>query len=1749
MKRLHVRRKLRTILASAVLALILLAQNATALPILLLALIFIPLIGTGIGIAITKWPAGAKFLGFLLNIPIKLLVDLIVSIFGPFIRLVLNYIEDGIIYNPKIYPFDEICFGGLPTQGFVYGCAVENLMKMMMKILAPFYTLLLLLIGIYIIFVSVEPQSRARAKSEFNKLLISMLLASSAPVIYQLLLDISQSMTAAVFENSTTKTSEAMARGIIVAFANPWTFELGAWVVLFGLVLVMARLFFIVLFAILFPVSIFLYFFDFTRGLGSNMIRATMFFIFLQVVQALIFVITGIAAAEQASELLRGFIVAAGLTGMVLAGMLMAGIMKWAGGFMAMVGTSMAGRGQMGGAVMLGAGQIMMGAGPSGLVGAGATAGYMMPKQLEPGIKGVGRKALAGLGGAAGHPIQSMSDGMQEAGGGAAGVIKGFQRWGRTYVEGYKGRFSTRYTQVRESMAGVGSKYAGDLPSSDKVSEALKRSQQTGKGTGKGGTLPYEETSGPGATAEEKEFPRTPPARQKNYGAGATDEHSSLVASHTSGGRIESEGAFSNWPMVALMQSGFMPQMFSWMFWGTGKDEWRDKEYKKGFGRWSKGVSLRKAAKDMVKAGEDMIEQSRSLSVDEASKMRDEGRNLIRQGRRAKARGWVATGASVVMPASPFIPIREAGAIIAGTVSLFLPETVGLGVGGLALQLGVGGLSLVPAAAGWASRATGFGVSLLGGKGDTPEDIERRRMRVDKWDARADRMREWSRATRRGGGWVRDNAKFPMRKPFYWAARKMTGLSVKQIWHRSNVEQEFFRSMFKYRQAKKEHRMAKKSGDAEAEAKAEKRKASAEERVFKLLRKSSRGDEFWGKDEIHDTMIQSKVAQWAPELMDKYLESGSDSSLDKYFDEETSKNTADAEGVGFDKKELPGAQERQLPGAQERDTFEALLKEGGIGDAVGSEVNAQVGGVFNNESGGEWGGFERLTEFRPEDVLYGLTEADRDAQEKGKKSQQADALRLAVGLNQQVRAGTKDRDGKEMDRDKAKGIMKKFNSNIQSEEEQAKRQNSRFLERYAAKTENVTDTMGRYLNHKLARRHWVADKQRLLKYGSPKTRADILRSVHEEDRKTIEEKIARKHWVGIEAPKIQEIKSGGDAGKTVWDMKDEKIKKKQIRTEKGIDKFKERNINWDTGTVREFVTLDQEEAAVALHYEWGLDERTGAVRYNFHMMRSADGQNMYMNQGDYAKLMQRVEHEGGKIRVEHVTADDFVKMQETGRVSVQNQKTGRVEYFLGEDDANKYVISNTGIMVVGAGIADEKITRREGETEEAALVRAESRAEALRKNREKGAYLRVDDIQTLERKYGFSGEQVNRLVDVVGSMKEKVDVVGSMKEEYGLNPNTRVAFYYNPYDINPATTNGRDAIEINLGSRVFNPETDYWAGLTDEEKSARVLDLRGSKDLAGWNDLEAKRRWDLMQTYSAEDRQVVIDSIRSVTGKELSQEEAGRVLYNRNVREIGEGDAQVLYNRQQWLQKASTEDLSKSIGGVIFHEAAHIKLFTGASISSGQMIENQQDVYDVFIGPGKARSFMRMINPFSKSRKMGAGQTLMGGDRAEMLGQHKLIGNLPEVTEEFRKILERNKVKVKSEVIGNLFGETLSDQIGGRSAKASEREDFHRQQIGKAIEAKIDNYEDTIALATRGYTDPELIRQKASMTLTNKDAAELAMYRKRAELLGNKELAERIEELAKATLSEGERRRTYAGAYEALDYLTENVKFEKRENA
>ncbi|RLC41580.1 MAG: hypothetical protein DRH44_07235, partial [Candidatus Coatesbacteria bacterium] len=179
---------------------------------------------------------------------------------------------------------------------------IRPIVSEIIEVLLPLYVIAMLITGFTWLFLSLSPEGRAKAKAMLLQLLISMVLVSASLPIYQFLLDLSELLVNFVISlvggiEMTGWASLFTAASIfLVAFFFPLAIVILLLLVVFLLV---CRYILLLVMGILFPLAIFLYFFQLTRGVGTKLIRFTLVLIFTPVAQAIFLIFSLVACSNE----------------------------------------------------------------------------------------------------------------------------------------------------------------------------------------------------------------------------------------------------------------------------------------------------------------------------------------------------------------------------------------------------------------------------------------------------------------------------------------------------------------------------------------------------------------------------------------------------------------------------------------------------------------------------------------------------------------------------------------------------------------------------------------------------------------------------------------------------------------------------------------------------------------------------------------------------------------------------------------------------------------------------------------------------------------------------------------------------------------------------------------------------------------------------------------------------------------------------------------------------------------------------------------------------------------------------------------------------------------------------------------------------------------------------------------------------------------------------------------------------------
>lgn len=293
--------------------------------------------------------------------------------------------------DPIIYPLA----GGL-----------GNMMRQFILLLYPFWVIALLLTAIYLIFVAVDPPRRYRAKSMLQKLLVGMVVTATSPVIYQITLNLSHGITegiigpGGVLDNIVSSlpvpynSVDTMFFMILPIDTSSWTLRTGVnmlvvfiplLILLLFTILALAVVWFrymtVILCAIFFPFTLFLYVFEATRGMGRELLKLTIVWIFTPMIMSvwLVALVALIPSIALGMNVLTGVMLLMSFSVMmVVSPLVLSGLLAIIGAAVTAVGMMVPGKW---GVALTAVGGLMQGQKASAMIGAAMKYGFQKKMQ------------------------------------------------------------------------------------------------------------------------------------------------------------------------------------------------------------------------------------------------------------------------------------------------------------------------------------------------------------------------------------------------------------------------------------------------------------------------------------------------------------------------------------------------------------------------------------------------------------------------------------------------------------------------------------------------------------------------------------------------------------------------------------------------------------------------------------------------------------------------------------------------------------------------------------------------------------------------------------------------------------------------------------------------------------------------------------------------------------------------------------------------------------------------------------------------------------------------------------------------------------------------------------------------------------------------------------------------------------------------------------------------------------------------
>ncbi len=254
-------------------------------------------------------------------------------------------LKNNVQHLPNLILLNPVVMTQTADGDFVGNTPIKNLCDFFQVMTWPFYILAITATAFYLLFMSGSPLGRARAKSSLIKLVISMgVIVLTIPIV-QLMLDASEYLTGGILNlvdvqpgidaliGSMDELQTLFSLTIAFSYWNAIYLVMFSIIMFCGpLILIAVRFFMVVQLIALFPLTVLLFSFYFTRRLGSQMMEATVSWIFVQPLMALILV--SISAAAHSMPMLDDRVVAmsfglAGFLALITAPLMAIKVMDW----------------------------------------------------------------------------------------------------------------------------------------------------------------------------------------------------------------------------------------------------------------------------------------------------------------------------------------------------------------------------------------------------------------------------------------------------------------------------------------------------------------------------------------------------------------------------------------------------------------------------------------------------------------------------------------------------------------------------------------------------------------------------------------------------------------------------------------------------------------------------------------------------------------------------------------------------------------------------------------------------------------------------------------------------------------------------------------------------------------------------------------------------------------------------------------------------------------------------------------------------------------------------------------------------------------------------------------------------------------------------------------------------------------------------------------------------------------------------
>ncbi len=315
-----------------------------------------------------------------------------------------NFFSSKLLYLIKINPDPD---------------SVAPMVESYIQLIFPLFMLILVVTGAYLIFMSGSPAGRSHAKSMFWKTLLSMVLVSYSLEIIKIMMAISTAITTKILAG-VTEGALSFGASDILEFYILLGLTYGFFII-FALVSVGMRYILTLMLIALFPITIFLYFFEIpligflSKEMGVKLWNLTIKAIFAQVAQAIAFavMIIGLSSSGSSDILAKIMISSAGMFLVAIAPLAVTGTLKILGAVVMGAGMIASFGNYKRGYALTATGALLMGQGPASLMAAGgiSSLGYAKSRSDEA-ARGTKKSAL-GMGGSRNLKQERYLEGSQ----------------------------------------------------------------------------------------------------------------------------------------------------------------------------------------------------------------------------------------------------------------------------------------------------------------------------------------------------------------------------------------------------------------------------------------------------------------------------------------------------------------------------------------------------------------------------------------------------------------------------------------------------------------------------------------------------------------------------------------------------------------------------------------------------------------------------------------------------------------------------------------------------------------------------------------------------------------------------------------------------------------------------------------------------------------------------------------------------------------------------------------------------------------------------------------------------------------------------------------------------------------------------------------------------------------------------------------------------------------------------------------